>query len=451
MDIIDLNPNGGIGANCMALRIGDFTFVIDAGLHPKESGHAALPALHKIAHMKVDLIFLTHTHLDHLGALPLLVAQHPDTPVITSRDSFALFKRLLHNSCNVMHRRSEEGLGPAQLYSHGDVARCARSVLPAAVGVPRVFESNAGDRITFTLFASGHIPGAVGILFEYRHRKIFVTGDVLFTDTAMLDGARFPTGVVDTLIIETTRGLTERPSAQCRDSEIQRLLACLRSTLNAGGAVLIPAFALGRIQELLVTLIRARREGLLPECPVFLSGLGIDLLNQFDQISRVNPALRIRRSILRELGAQKLPSPHSFERAGPAIYLLSSGMLTEHTPSWNAAARLLGNPLNALCFVGYCDPDSPGGQLLATPHGQPFSFPTLHRAIPVAAQVERFDLSSHADRDELLDFAVARSPRSVILTHGDPLAREWFANALNASVPSTRVFNPNPLQWANVP
>lgn len=451
MEIIDLNAAGGIGANCMALRLGDFTLVIDAGLHPKEKGYAALPSLEKIQDLPIDLVFLTHTHLDHLGALPVLLKNHPTVPVVTSEDSFTLFKRLLHNSSNLMERQITEGtFHGSRLYSHGDISRIARQVIPVKVSMPRHFSSDSGDRLTFTLYSSGHIPGAVGILLEHRHRRIFLTGDVLFTDTLMLDGARFPNGNLDVVIIETTRGMTERPPLACRESEIQRLLNRSQEVLQSGGSVLIPSFALGRLQEMLVTILKAREEGQFPRVPIYLSGLGIDLLNHFDQISRKNNSLRIRRNILRQLGAQKLPQGHSFEKAHPAIYLLSSGMLVENTPSWNAAARLLGSSKNGIFFVGYCDPDSPGGQLLATPSGADLAFPLLRKRVPVEASVERFDLSTHADRDELLEFAMGRNPQCVILTHGDPEARDWFSNQIRLSNPSVGILNPKPLEWTPV-
>ena len=121
-------------------------------------------------------------------------------------------------------------------------------------------------------------------------------------------------------------------------------------------------------------------------------------------------------------------------------------MMVEHTPSYRVASTLLGERKHSICFVGYCDPSTPGGKLLATQQNEPFLFETLDYSCRVAAHVERFDLSGHAERDELLDFALKAKPRAVVLTHGDPEARNWFADELKKNGSSIRVVDPKPLE-----
>ena len=444
MQLTDLNAPGGIGANCLLLQLDSLNIVIDAGLHPKLLGRAALPRLDRIKPLPIDLIFLTHCHLDHLGALPLLAKDHPNTPIIASRDTAHFYKRMLQNSYQVMDRqRLEHGVGDYPLYSYRDISACNRQMIGVLPGQPRHFESNNGERITFTLHESGHIPGAVGLLLEHRHRRIFHTGDVLFSGTDMMDGASFPSGDMDTIILETTRGTTERLAS--RESELERLLHTIRQTTSHGGSVLIPVFALGRMQELLTVFHKARAGGALRQMPIYVSGLGIELLNQFDQIAQKNKRLRARRKFMRELGAEKLPESHRPGSEGPAIYLLSSGMMVENTPSYRAASALLGSHQNTICFVGYCDPDTPGGRLLKVRQGEKFLFKATNKTVQALAHIEKFDLSSHADRDELLEFALARHPRAVVLTHGDPEARTWFAERFRALDAGCKLVDPVPL------
>lgn len=449
MQLTDLNGPGGIGANCLLLQLDGLNIVIDAGLHPKLLGREALPRLERLRALHLDLIFLTHCHLDHVGSLPVLARDHPDTPIIMSRDTEHYFKRMLRNSCNVMERqRLEFGVADYPLYSYRDISACGRQALGVLPGQPRHFEAHSGERLTFTLFSSGHVPGAVGLLLEHRHRRIFHSGDVLFSSTDLLDGAAFPSGDMDTVILETTRGATER--VQPREAELERLLRCIQETTSHGGSVLIPVFALGRMQELIAALHQARQAGRLKALPIHVSGLGIDLLNQFDQIGRKSPHLRVRKRMFRELGARKLTDSHRPGADGPAIYLLSSGMMVENTPSYNAAATLLGSHQHTIAFVGYCDPDTPGGKVLKLRQGEKFFFRAKGKTVPVMARIEKFDLSSHADREELLAYALDRHPRCLVLTHGDPDARAWFRGQVETVDPRCRVIDPPPLKAVTV-
>ena len=110
------------------------------------------------------------------------------------------------------------------------------------------------------------------------------------------------------------------------------------------------------------------------------------------------------------------------------------------------APGLLGSPRNAIGFVGYCDPDTPGGRLLAAKTGDNFVFEAAHAMVTLQAHVDRFALSGHAEREELLAFAIQTEAKSIILTHGDPPARGWFKQKLAQSLPGSKVIDPVPLQ-----
>jgi Cft2 family RNA processing exonuclease len=233
---------------------------------------------------------------------------------------------------------------------------------------------------------------------------------------------------------------------------VARLLETITTVIGAGGSCLIPVFALGRMQEILTILHEAQEKGAIPNCAVFGSGLGMDLADYFDEISRKTGLIQFRRGILDEMNVQPLPRnlKPGRDMQENAIYVVSSGMLVENTPSYRVAASLLGHKRNAICYVGYCDPDTPGGKMLEMDVGEPFVFEAFDYTTPIRARVERFELSGHADRSELVEFVLTVNPRVVILTHGDPPARAWFAGEIKRLAPEIEVLDPEPLKEYSV-
>ena len=231
-----------------------------------------------------------------------------------------------------------------------------------------------------------------------------------------------------------------------------RLVASINDTIQKGGSFLIPVFALGRMQEILSIVNDARHFGKLVDCPIYCAGLGMDLVDYFDEIARKTRHINFNRSVIKELKIKPLPRKIN---AGEdpnqnALYIISSGMLVERTPSYTLASGLVGHAKNTIGFVGYCDPDTPGGKLLAAKPGDQFVFETAHVKAKLKARIERFELSGHADREELLQFAVQTEARVVVVTHGDPPARAWFERELAAAMPKAKVINPIPGQTYQV-
>jgi Cft2 family RNA processing exonuclease len=231
-----------------------------------------------------------------------------------------------------------------------------------------------------------------------------------------------------------------------------RLIETINATLQRGGSVLIPVFALGRMQEILAILHDARKFNRLAPAPIFASGLGMDLCDYFDDITRKTGLVHFTRTILKDLKIRKSPRDlvPGKEPSTQGIYVVSSGMMVANTASYTLASCLVGNAKHSICFVGYCDPDTPGGHLQAAHNGDQFLFDAVNVKTRIRAHIERFEFSGHASRDELLDYAVQRNPRSIVLTHGDPPARAWFAAQLAEKLPGAKVLDPVPLQTYQV-
>ncbi|MEY4853487.1 MAG: hypothetical protein RIR32_163 [Verrucomicrobiota bacterium] len=446
MRLTDLNSGREIGANCMLAEFGGVRLVVDCGLHPKLDGRQALPRLDKIQG-GVDGVILTHCHLDHLGSLPLLVRQHPGARVYASAATTLFVRRLLSNSIQVMKRQREEtGNADYPLYVEQDVERVEHALAAVPLANPRVI-GRGGEEVALTFHLAGHVAGAVGVLVEHRKRKHFFTGDVHFQAQRTVAGAAFPRTPVDTLVMECTRGATPTLPHVTRKKEEDRLINAINRVADRGGDVLLPAFAFGRMQEILLLLQDAADAGELVDVPIYCSGLGMDLCDYLDAASKKTKQVKFSRQVLRDLGVQ--PLSRRYVQPGknlPAqgIYLLSSGMLVEKTPAWRIAANILDDEENAVFFVGYCDPETPGGELIGMAPGGEFKFKSLDHVSILRAEVERFHLSGHADRDELVDFARDLAPKDIVLTHGDPPARAWMKETLAKLMPATRVHDPEP-------
>lgn len=448
MKLTDLNTAQDIGANCLFFEMGPFRWVVDCGIHPKKTGRAAIPSIHLLDNIELDFIVLTHAHLDHVGALPLLHRRHPLTPILCTPPTKVLAPRMLRNSYNVMlHQREQKHINEYPLYTKNEISSVEKIFFSINFHLSHFFQKE-NETLQFTFHPSGHLPGAAGCLFIHKHRKVFLTGDVSFTSQLTVPGAQFPKQPVDVLITETTRGVTQRPDHSSREEEAERLIATINRTISHGGSCLLPLFALGRTQEMLAILNQAKEQRKLVKCPIFTAGLGMELIPYFTSLSKKTPFVRFDKSILKNLGVQHLPEyiEHDTTVLPQGLYLLSSGMMVENTPSYVAALLLIENHLNSICFVGYCDPETPGGELLATHKNSPFNFKALRRVTTVKASIEKFDLSSHADRDDLIRLSHNLSPRTIVLTHGDPSARAWFEETLTNELPKTKIINPIPSQ-----
>ncbi len=446
MKLTDLNPEGGIGANSTLLQLGDLRILVDCGLNPKLVSRKAAPNLNLLRDKPLDLIIITHCHLDHIGSLPIAMREHPDTPVIMSTSSRMLIERMLRNSASVMKRQKEDqNIPDYPLFTHGEVERYSARMTGLAFGHAKKFRGNR-DEIEVILHPAGHVAGAAGVELRHKHRQIFITGDVQFESQRTLPGAKFPSGHFDTLIMETTRGDTESLNSRTRSDELNRLVDAINDTIKRGGSFLIPIFALGRMQEILTVIHDARKFGKLVNCPIFASGLGMDLADYFDEISRKTKHIQFNRGIIKELHANPLPRkiPAGVDPQQNALYIVSSGMMVENTPSYTLASGLVGHTRNTVGFVGYCDPDTPGGKLLAANTGDTFLFEKANVKVKLKARIDRFELSGHADREDLLEFALQATPRSIVLTHGDQPARDWFTAQFAEKIPKSKVLDPVP-------
>lgn len=456
MRILNLNTRTEIGANCWLVELDRHKLLIDAGIHPKLEGKEALPLFNLIRQEKLDAIIITHCHHDHIGALPVAMRLFPQTPVFMTELSYCIAERILHNSVNVMTNiRFERGVIDYPLYTHEEVSSAVSRFYPSRFFkpvewpqcIPKRRSSNHYPTVVF--YDAGHTMGAAGIWIGSNNESIFYTGDVCFHDQTLQRGARFEGIKASVLIIETTRGNRPAKNGISREIETERLLYSIKRVLARKGSVLIPTFALGRTQEVLALLALWMRNGLLKPQPIYVGGLGLAISEAYDlyahKMFRHHYDLRLNREL--DLIVLDRFELQTIRPRKSKIFVLTAGMMNENTGAHDLALRLMPEERHAIFFVGYTDPDTPGGRLKNSKIGEPFYFSDVAGETVRYCEVDEFDLTAHANREALLDFVGEVQPELVILTHGGTDSIAWFKAQLADRYPNMQVVVPLPGEY----
>lgn len=452
MRIVNLNPASDIGASAWFVEIEGHRILMDAGTHPKREGRDSLPLYDLIKNEELDAIALSHCHHDHVGSLPVALRHFPKAHVLMTELSYFIVERVLHNSVNVMTRqRDEMGIKEYPLYSHDEVDDIAS--LFQGFKYNREVEWAAHHKAragfpppTLEFYDAGHALGSAGIMLRGQRETVFYTGDVCFHDQTLLRSAQFGDVKADVLIMETTRGNRPVPPDFTREGEIERLTQAILKVLQRKGCVLIPTFALGRTQEILALLALMMKAGKLPHQPIYIGGLGRVFTEIYDlqahRANRQHSNLRLTEAL--NLIVMEKGQAEKMRLNGGRIFVITAGMMSENTAAHDLAARMIGDEKQAIFFVGYADPETPGGRLKAAKHGETFVFSGSAGEVTKHCEMQDFDLTAHANRDELLDFVGAVSPRTVLLGHGDHDSRMWFEDQIRSHYPKIKIIQPEP-------
>lgn len=451
MRIANLNPQTDIGASAWFVNFEGHGLLMDSGMHPKYEGREGLPLFKSIVNEDVEAIAISHCHHDHVGTLPVALRHFPKAHVLLPEQSYFIIERVLHNSVNVMTRqRDERGIKEYPLFTHDEVDNIApvfqgfrynREVEWAAYTKTRAGFSSP----TLEFFDAGHTLGSAGILLRGRKETLFYTGDVCFHDQTLLRAARFQDVKADVLIMETTRGNRAVPKGFSREREIERLTAAIERALKRKGSVLIPSFALGRTQEILALLALLMREGKLRRQPIYIGGLGRVFTEIYDLEAHRAHRQHTNLQLHEELQLIVMdPGQVAKMKLTSRLFVLTSGMMSENTAAHDLAARMMEDARQSIFFVGYADPDTPGGRLKAAKPGEPFVFSPSAGRVTRKCDVQEFDLTAHANRENLLDFVGQVEPRTVLLGHGDNDSRQWFEEQIRARHPRIKIIQPQP-------
>jgi Cft2 family RNA processing exonuclease len=426
-----------IGANSYLIHADGHEVLLDCGIHPKKEGFESLPEF-SLLRRPPQAVIISHGHIDHCGSLPYLLKEFPGSPCYATIPTVSIMDRMLHNSVSVMGTLAvERGIEEYPLYTHADVDYALRRC--CGLRFSTEFALSAAGPFRATFHPAGHVLGSACVLLRTPGHTVFYTGDICVSPQELM-GGYVPLNhkvKVDTLVIESTRGMHEGADEITFEGEVSRFAREATKVIEGGGCVLTPSFALGRTQELLNIISRLQESGEIPAVPVYASGLGRAI---YEIYSKYTDYLR-EDALLRPL--------YEFERIGdvwdrsvrkkllrdPAIIVATSGMMVENTPSALLAMEMVQHRRHGIFFVGYLDPETLGYRLGRAQVGDKLVFELGGPAVTIQLDNrQRFNFSAHATREDLCQLIEAIAPQNVIFVHGDPDASAWMlANTNNVA------------------
>jgi metallo-beta-lactamase family protein len=382
----------------------------------------------------IRAVLLSHAHIDHSGFLPVLLRDGFEGHAFCTPPTRDLCEILLPDSGHLQeedagyaNRKGFSKHHPAMpLYTEADGKRAvsAISTLP--------FDAwNEAGCFRFRFRPAGHILGAASIEVEHRGRRVLFSGDLGRSEDLLMHPPVAP-GDPDWIVVESTYG--DRLHAKTDPFEV--LAALLTRTVERGGILLIPSFAVGRTQTLLYCFHEIFRRGLAETVPVFVnSPMATDVTQLFRRSSdyhRLSDALCGAVCDVADYTRSIEESKQLSVRRDPAVILSASGMASGGRVLHHLRA-LAPEARNTILFPGFQAPGTRGEALV---HGS--SSIKIHGSqVPVAAEIRQLDIfSAHADQSELLAWlgACEAPPRRVFVTHGEAVAADTLRREIRDSL-----------------
>lgn len=412
MQIMPLGAGQEVGRSCCLLKFMGKTIMLDCGVHPAYSGLASLPYFDEVEPEEIDLVLITHYHLDHSAGLPFLMERtnlNPKARIIMTQPTRAIYKALLSDFVRV----SRNAPGEESLYTEDDVNRTMSRIEV----VDYHAEVNVNG-IKIRAFYAAHVLGGAMFLVEIAGIRILYTGDYSREEDRHLKAAEIPPFRPDVLIIESTYGVQEHESRRFREKRFTDRIA---RTVRQGGRALLPVFALGRAQELLLILDEYWEANPdLHNVPIYYaSAIAHRCMPVYQTyINMMNNNVRQRFEISNPFEfkhVRNIRGASHFEDNGPCVFMASPGML-QNGLSRELFERWCGNKLNSIVISGY----SVEGTLAKRLEHEPEAITRLDgRQAKVACSIEHVTFSAHADFKDTRMFVDETKPTHCVLVHGE--------------------------------
>jgi metallo-beta-lactamase family protein len=434
-----LGAAGTVTGSKHLLALDDRRILVDCGLFQglkelRQRNWAALP----FDAARVDAVVLTHAHLDHCGYLPRLVGQGFRGRIFCTPGTYDLCTLVLPDSARIQEEDARQAnkhhyskhAHAEPLYTEIEAARAITQLQP--VGYDRPVPVVPGVEVEF--INAGHLLGSAYARVTVGDRTILFGGDLGRYGRPVLPD---PTAIseADFLLLESTYG----DRLHERDDDGERLAGIVTDVATRGGRLIIPSFAIGRVEEVLYWLKRLEDQHRIPVLPVYVdSPMALGALEFYTRrISELDEELQTGARDVRAFFTTRMATVASVEQSKalmnsrePAIVIASSGMATGGRVLHHLAVAL-PEPRNTVLFVGF-QAEGTRGRLLCDGarqvkiHGQ---------YVPVAARIERIDsMSAHADAGEIMRWlsGFVRPPAMTYLVHGESSALAALAGRIAA-------------------
>ncbi len=387
----------------------------------------------------IDAVVLSHAHIDHSGRLPLLAKNGFHGPIYTTPATIDLCDAMLRDTGHIaesdaefVNRKHPDDPPVEPLYTVEDAAAAMQLFRPVALHKP----TNIGENLVMESYDAGHILGSSSIVLTNGHTRLAFSGDVGRPGLPIIrDPESLPP--VDYLIMESTYGGRKHPQPA---EALGQLEETVKRTIARGGRLIVPAFAVGRTQQLVLMLHQLMNEKRIPSVPMFVdSPLAVNVTEVFrahpecfdketnEYLKNGQDPFGFNRLIyIRDVNESKKLNT----RKGSFIVISASGMC-EAGRILHHLRNNIGDSRNTVLLTGYQAENTLGRKLRdGWKSVRIFGIPAQ-----VEAEVDSLDaLSAHADAGELLDWMKPMTPtlKKVFLVHGEPEQSKALAEAIHA-------------------
>ncbi|WP_436936228.1 MBL fold metallo-hydrolase [Halovenus marina] len=394
MDVEFLGGAREVGRSAILV---DERLLLDYGLEP------STPPQYPVGSVDPDAVVVSHGHLDHAGAVPALLSGDSRPPIHWTPPTRELALTLARDTLKL------HGGSYNCPFTEHNVKRVTG--VSETHGYREPFEA-AGFEITF--YNAGHIPGSAHVLVDDGETRLLYTGD-FHTDDQRLVAGTTARPDADVVICESTYADVEHED---RTTVEERFAESVKTTLWEGGTVVVPAFAIGRTQEMLM-ICEAH------DVPCYVDGMGkqvTEMLRQYPGFLRDEAAFRRAKSHARFVTGDDGQRKRITDQK--AAIVTTSGMLSGG-PAMTYIPEIRANPTNKITMTGYQVAGTPGRDLVETGSAE-----IDGRMMPVSARVEQYDFSAHADSNGLRSLLDSYRDAQILVNHGDTCER--FAEQLRA-------------------